>query len=68
LGSICGGRSLDDAHVAERGCLENPEIPMTRTPEISPDNFLFAENDPENPIILRPVIDALRSSSGSQVS
>jgi signal transduction histidine kinase len=38
--------------------LRNPSIPMTRTPEISPDNLLFADNDPENPIILRPLMDS----------
>jgi signal transduction histidine kinase len=38
--------------------LKNPSIPTSRTPEISPDNLLFADNDPENPIILRPVTDS----------
>lgn len=38
--------------------LRNPSMPVTRTPDISPDNFLFADNDPDNPIILRPVTDS----------
>ncbi|MEP7271877.1 MAG: HAMP domain-containing sensor histidine kinase [Acidobacteriota bacterium] len=37
--------------------LKNPSIVMPKVPEISPDTLLFADNDPENPIILKPVTD-----------
>lgn len=34
--------------------MKNPSMPPTRTPE-GPSNLLFADNDPDNPIILRPI-------------
>ncbi len=36
---------------------KNPSMATTRFPEISPDNLLFGDNDPENPVVLKPIID-----------